>query len=77
MTDKIDFKIEGKEKRLNYKLIIKKIGDIIKMKKPHPCGTNAWEIKRVGMDIRLRCTGCDHQVMLPRKQVEKGFRGFL
>ena len=38
--------------------------------------TNAWEIKRVGMDIRLRCTGCNHQVMLPRKQVEKGFRGF-
>ena len=33
-------------------------------------------IKRVGMDIRLRCTGCNHQVMLPRKQVEKGFRGF-
>lgn len=61
MTDKIDFKI----------------GDIIKMKKTHPCGTNAWEIKRVGMDIRLRCMGCDHQVMLPRKQVEKGFRGFL
>ena len=61
MTDKIDFKI----------------GDIIKIKKTHPCGTNAWEIKRVGMDIRLRCTGCDHQVMLPRKQVEKGFRGFL
>ena len=61
MTDKIDFKI----------------GDIIKMKKTHPCGTNAWEIKRVRMDIRLRCTGCDHQVMLPRKQVEKGFRGFL
>ena len=61
MTDKIDFKI----------------GDIKKMKKSHPCGTNAWEIKRVGMDIRPRCTGCDHQVMLPRKQVEKGFRGFL
>ena len=40
-----------------------KIGDIIKMKKPHPCGTNAWEIKRVGMDIRLCCTGCNHQVM--------------
>ena len=53
-----------------------KVGDIIKMKKVHPCGTNAWEIKRVGMDIRLRCTGCEHQVMLPRKQVEKGFRGF-
>ncbi len=49
-----------------------KVGDVIKMKKSHPCGTNAWELRRVGMDIRIRCTGCGHyQVMLPRKQVEK------
>ena len=53
-----------------------KIGVIIMLKMPHACGTIAWEIKRVGMDIRLCCTGCNHQVMLPRKQVEKGFRGF-
>lgn len=51
------------------------IGDVIKMKKPHPCGTNQWEITRVGMDFRLKCQGCGHQVMLPRKQVEKSFRG--
>lgn len=54
-----------------------KVGDVIKMKKSHPCGTNAWELRRVGMDIRMQCKGCGHQVMLPRKQVEKGFRGFL
>lgn len=54
-----------------------KVGDIIKMKKAHPCGENAWELMRVGMDIRLRCRGCGRQVMLPRKQVEKGFREFL
>lgn len=53
------------------------IGDIIKMKKPHPCGTNQWEITRVGMDFRLKCQGCGHQVMLPRRQVEKSFRGKL
>lgn len=53
------------------------IGDVIKMKKSHPCGTNEWELMRVGMDIRLKCRGCGHQVMLPRKQVEKSFRGFL
>lgn len=35
-----------------------KVGDVIKMKKSHPCGTNAWELRRVGMDIRIRCTGC-------------------
>lgn len=53
------------------------IGDVIKMKKAHPCGTNQWEITRVGMDFRLKCQGCGHQVMLPRKQVEKSFRGKL
>lgn len=51
------------------------LGEMIKMKKAHPCGTNQWEIMRVGMDFRLKCCGCGHQVMLPRKQVEKSFRG--
>ena len=51
------------------------LGDVIKMKKAHPCGTNQWEILRVGMDFRLKCCGCGHQIMLPRKQVEKSFRG--
>lgn len=51
------------------------LGEVIKMKKAHPCGTNQWEILRVGMDFRLKCCGCGHQVMLPRKQVEKSFRG--
>ena len=53
------------------------VGQVIKMKKAHPCGTNSWEILRVGMDFRLRCTGCDHQVMVPRKLVEKNFKGFI
>lgn len=52
------------------------VGDRIKMKKQHPCGNNDWELLRVGMDIRLRCMGCGHQLMLPRKTVEKNFRGF-
>lgn len=53
------------------------IGDIIKMKKPHPCGTNEWNVLRTGMDFRLKCMGCDHQVMVPRKLIEKNFRGFI
>ena len=53
------------------------VGQVIKMKKAHPCGTNSWEILRVGMDFRLRCTGCDHQVMVSRKLVEKNFKGFI
>ena len=53
------------------------VGEVIKMKKPHPCGTNEWKLLRVGMDFRLRCNGCGRQVMLPRKIVEKNFRGYV
>lgn len=47
------------------------VGDKIKMKKPHPCGSSQWEILRVGADFRLKCMGCGHQVMVSRKLVEK------
>ena len=47
------------------------VGDIVKLKKPHPCGSSEWEILRVGADFRLKCTGCGHQIMVARKLVEK------
>lgn len=50
------------------------VGEIIKLKKPHPCGNSEWEILRTGMDFRLKCLGCEHQIMIPRKQVEKSIR---
>lgn len=50
------------------------IGDVIRMKKPHPCGSQEWEILRVGADFRLKCMGCGHQIMVPRKLVEKNTR---
>lgn len=50
------------------------VGDIIKMKKPHPCGSYEWEVLRVGADFRLKCMGCGHQIMVPRKLVEKNTR---
>ena len=53
------------------------IGQVIKMKKPHPCGANEWEILRVGMDFKLKCKGCGDEVMLTRKLVEKNFKGFI
>ena len=53
------------------------IGQVIKMKKPHPFGANEWEILRVGMDFKLKCKGCGHEVMLTRKLVEKNFKGFI
>lgn len=50
------------------------VGEIIKLKKPHPCGSSQWEILRTGMDFRLKCQGCGHQIMISRKLVEKNIR---
>ncbi len=47
------------------------VGDVIRMKKAHPCGSHEWQILRVGADFRLKCIGCGHQIMVPRKLVEK------
>lgn len=47
------------------------IGDIVRMKKPHPCGSDLWEIQRTGIDFGLLCKGCGHYVMLPRPKFEK------
>lgn len=47
------------------------LGDIVSLKKPHPCGTNQWEIIRLGMDIRIKCCGCGHSVLMPRATFEK------
>ena len=54
-----------------------RLNDVLEMKKTHPCGEKRWQVLRTGMDFRLRCTKCSHQVMVPRKTVEKSFRGFL
>lgn len=45
--------------------------DIVQMKKPHPCGSNEMEVIRLGMDIRIKCVGCKHSVLLPRAEFEK------
>lgn len=48
-----------------------KKGDIVKMKKKHPCGSDKWEILRTGMDFGIKCCGCGHYVMMPRPKFEK------
>lgn len=50
------------------------VGDVVQMKKPHPCGSKEWEILRTGADFKLRCKGCGHEVMLPRMAFEKAVR---
>lgn len=50
------------------------LGDILRLKKQHPCGSHEWEVLRVGADFRLRCTGCGHQIMIARRALEKNVR---
>lgn len=47
------------------------VGEILEMKKPHPCGSFDWQVLRVGMDFKLRCLGCGHEIMVPRAKIEK------
>lgn len=51
--------------------------DIVEMKKQHPCGTNAWKIIRMGADIRIKCEGCGHSVMIPRNEFAKKMKKVL
>lgn len=53
------------------------VGDVVEMKKPHPCGNKNWEILRTGADFRIKCTKCLHQVMIPRQKFEKNFKKFI
>ena len=45
-----------------------RLGDIVRMRKPHPCGSLQWEVVRLGADIGIRCQGCTRRVLLPRSQ---------
>ncbi|MBQ8135600.1 MAG: DUF951 domain-containing protein [Clostridia bacterium] len=54
-----------------------RLGDILEMKKPHPCGKDnnkQFLVLRIGMDFKLKCQGCGHEVMLPRLKAEKNIR---
>lgn len=48
-----------------------KVGDILEMKKTHPCGSKEFDVLRIGMDFKIRCKGCSHEIMLPRSNCEK------
>ena len=50
------------------------VGDILTMKKEHPCGSQDWLVLRVGMDFKLRCSGCGREMMQPRSKVEKSLK---
>lgn len=50
------------------------LGDIVEMKKDHPCGSKDWEIIRMGADIKIKCCGCGRIIMLPRSKFEKDMK---
>lgn len=51
-----------------------RVGDTLNMKKAHPCGSKQWLVLRTGADFRLRCSGCNHEMMIDRFKIEKNIR---
>lgn len=51
-----------------------RVGDVLKMKKKHPCGSDKFLVTRVGMDFKIKCLGCNHEVMVPRVKAEKNIK---
>ena len=54
-----------------------KVSDKLVMKKKHPCGSAEWKVLRVGMDFKLECQGCGHEIMVPRNKIEKNIKQIL
>lgn len=54
-----------------------RVGDILEMKKPHPCGCKNFSVARVGMDFKIRCVACGREVMVPRVKIEKNIKKII
>lgn len=53
------------------------LGDVVRLRKPHPCGSSEWTVVRLGADIGLRCRGCQHRILLPRGELERKLKAFV
>ena len=53
------------------------VGDTFFLKKPHPCGSKEFLVLRVGMDFKIKCKGCSHEIMLPRVKIEKNIKKII
>jgi hypothetical protein len=53
------------------------LGDVVRLRKPHPCGSFEWTVVRLGADLGMRCLGCNHKVLLPRREVERRLKAFV
>jgi hypothetical protein len=53
------------------------LDDVVRLRKPHPCGSHEWTVVRLGADIGLRCHGCNRRVLLPRRELERRLKTFV
>ncbi len=65
------------DERVSFMPMDLRLGDVVEVKKNHPCGNNKFEILRTGMDFRIRCLGCDRQVWIPRVDFEKRIKKII
>lgn len=54
-----------------------RLGDVVSLRKPHPCGSRRWRVERVGADIAIRCLGCQHRIMLERAVFERRLKAIV
>ena len=54
-----------------------RIGDVLQLRREHPCGSRTWEVVRLGADIGLVCTGCHHRILMDRLEVERRFTAWV
>lgn len=53
------------------------LGDVVRLRRPHPCGSTDWRVDRLGADIGLRCLGCNRHVLVERRQLERRLEAFV
>ena len=54
-----------------------RLGDVVRLKKPHPCGSDTWVVVRLGADIGIRCLNCEHRVLIVRSTLERRIKEFI
>jgi hypothetical protein len=54
-----------------------RIGDVLRLRREHPCGSREWRVVRLGADIGLVCAGCGHRILMDRLDVERRFTGYV
>ena len=58
-------------------MAVYEIGQLVQLKKGHPCGANCWRVIRIGMDIRIKCENCGRSVLIPRSKFERRVKAVI